>query len=174
MSTIQVNSMSDALLIFGGRSEKERAIFGGEVTVSLDGKVIGTLQDEDIEIRVSEAAHTIRMSKSHEYGSQIGHATETLEVKAGDKLLIKYTPPLLVNAPGTILVSDYDGRNLEQRLLDGQDAPIAASIAKSEEKKALERQRSSNYNAILIVTLIVIGIISIISVVSISNASRSL
>lgn len=163
------STMSDAVLVLGGRSQKEKEVFGGEVTVVLDGKVVGVLQDNDIEINVSSGTHTIRMSKSHEYGTQIGYATETVEVHLGDKLLIKYTPPLLVNAPGVIMVSDYIGKNLEQRLQEGQDTPIVESIAKAEHKKAVIRERNSNYNAIFIGTIILIAIVGIVFAVQLSH-----
>jgi hypothetical protein len=161
--------MDKPTIVLGGRSEKEIEIFGGEVIVSLNGRVVGTLQNSDVMLEAEEGTHAIKMSKSHDYGSQIGIATENVTIKAGEKLLLRYTPPLLVNAPGIILVSEYDGKNLSERIMEGQDREIEKSISINEEKRAKVQQQNSTYSVIWIIVILVIAVMGIVEVAVIQN-----
>lgn len=161
--------MSKATIVLAGRSTKEREIFGGDVTVSLNGRVIGILEDEDTNLEVEEGTHLIKMSKSHDFGSQIGIAIEEVFIKDGERLLLRYSPPLLVNAPGTIMVSQYDDRTLADRISAGQDQLIDETLKRNSERIEHVQKQNARYNVILIWSIFFIALISIISTATIFN-----
>ena len=47
------------------RTQSEIDIFGGDVYVDIDGKNVGIVGKEDLQIQLSPGPHTIKMYKSH-------------------------------------------------------------------------------------------------------------
>jgi hypothetical protein len=74
----------------------------------LKGWYIGILGMEDFEIELPEGNHKIKMYKSHTFDTFIGNAESEISLKKDEKLLLKYSPPMLVNQAGNIVISNFE------------------------------------------------------------------
>ncbi len=153
-------------LIFMRRTPKEIEVFGGDIYIDIDGRNIGILSSTDLEHKISTGVHRIKMYKSHSYGSFIGHAEIGIDIKDNEQLLLRYTPPMLINQPGNIIVSDYKCREEVESLAKEQEYRITCDYNLEEEKR--RKVEEKNRNGIIIFAII--SIISIIMyVISVAN-----
>jgi len=149
-------------LVFMRRTPSEAKTFGGEVFVDIDGKNVGKVALSDFEVTVSEGTHLIRMYKSHKYDTFIGFAESTLNIGAGDKLLVKYSAPMVVSQPGNMVITDYDSEALEQSALEREQS-IQRDAHEDEMRVEEAKQKSANGMVLFFVIAIVCIIIWAIS-----------
>ena len=84
-----------AKFVFVKRTSEEIRIFGGEVFIDIDGKNVAKLDNNTITIDVSEGTHTVKMYKSHHYGSMIGFAENVIGIRDNEILVFKYSSPMI-------------------------------------------------------------------------------
>ena len=133
-------------LIFAKRSSEDIRIFGGQVFADIDGKNVATIEQETITLEISAGIHQIKMYKSHEYGSMIGFAETEINLKDGETLVLKYSPPLVVTQPGHIVVSDfisYDHLNSEINA----SAQIIAQEKRENDRKIRQQEEEVKRNS---------------------------
>lgn len=123
-------------LVFMRRTMAEVEMFGGEVYIDLDGRNIGILGLDDVEIEVAPGRHHVKMYKSHKFETLIGFAESSVEVGEAERILVRYAPPLVISQPGHLVISEYAGALVEQ---------LAAQREKSikEEAEAEESRKES-------------------------------
>jgi hypothetical protein len=156
-------------LVFLRRTQKEIEIFGGEVYIDVDGKNIGVLGTSDFNYSVTNGQHKIRMYKSHTYGSFIGSSDAEILVSEGESLLIKYSSPMLINQPGTIIITDFKSSSQTDLIAKERDVKIVTDDNDAKQKQYEQEQKSSNGVLIFVVIMIVSTIIYLISMASIMN-----
>lgn len=132
-----------AKLIFVRRSEEEINIFGGEVFADVDGKNVASVKDETITVEVSAGAHSIKMYKSHGYGSMIGFAESDVTLAEGEVLVFKYSPPMVVTQPGHITVSDFSSYEKIERDVNSSAQVIAQEKRTNDEKVRVQEKKAS-------------------------------
>jgi hypothetical protein len=103
-------------LVFLRRTQKEIELFGGDVYIDINGRNIGTLDITDFVYDVRPGKYKIKMYKSHTYDSFIGHAETEITIAENEQLLIKYSPPMLINQPGSIVVSNFESDTQAEHL----------------------------------------------------------
>jgi len=130
-------------LVFMGRTPSEVEKFGGEVFIDIDGKNVGKLGLSEFEVSVSEGVHLVKMYKSHKYETFIGFAESELKVAQGDKLLFRYSAPMVVSQPGNIIVTEYDGQVAEQYAED-RELSIQSDARQDSERKAESNRKTKN------------------------------
>lgn len=140
-----------ARLSFLRRTAEETQTQGGEVFFDINGKNVGKLAPVDCFVDVPAGTYTIKMYKSHSYGSLIGFAETTVTLKDGDDLMVRYFAPAMVNQPGNIVISDYSQAAADQLTRD-TSAQISARVR--EEKELAEK---SNRSTRRWVTWLIIG-----------------
>ena len=134
-----------AKLIFVRRSDEEINIFGGQVFADVDGKNVATIGRETITIDIPEGKHIIKMYKSHDYGSMIGFAETEITVSDEEKLVFKYSSPMVVTQPGHIVVSDFTSyEKLENDVKSA--ARVMAQEKKANDEKIKRQEEASNKN----------------------------
>lgn len=145
-------------LIFLRRTQKEIEVFGGDIYIDIDGRNVGILGTTDFTYDVNPGKHKIKMYKSHTYDSFIGHAETEIDILEGEQLLIKYSPPMLINQPGNIVISNFESYLQAERLAFEKEQKIALddSIAK---KKKLEQEKKSTNGAVIFIIIMVISLI---------------
>ncbi len=149
-------------LTFLRRTPKEVEVYGGEVFFDIDGRNVGKLASVDCFVDLPAGRHTIRMYKSHNYDMMIGFADVIIDLREGEHLLIRYTPPMIANQPGHIIVEAYSAyaanaaaQQREQRIYNDQ------------RQEAERRERSSRGNRAAI-TWIIIGSVSAAILIALS------
>lgn len=146
-----------AQLVFMRRTPSEVGMFGGEVFVDIDGKNVGKVGLSDFEMTVSEGTHVIKMYKSHKYDTFIGFAQADLNIAANDKLLIKYSAPMVVSQPGNMVITDYDRQTVEQVVRDReQNIKLAVDEDNARKDEANQKSQTAMFVIIVITILIVI------------------
>ena len=134
-----------ARLIFARRSREEIDIFGGQVFADVDGKNVATIGEETVTIEVPPGTHTIKMYKSHEYGSMIGFAESEVTLADGEALVFRYSPPMVVTQPGHITVSDF----VSYEKIESDISNSARAIAqekRSNDEKIRKQEEKNNRN----------------------------
>jgi hypothetical protein len=149
-------------LVFMRRTLSEIEKFGGEVFIDIDGKNIGKLQLVEVIINVSEGAHLVKMYKSHKYETFIGFAESMLNVAEDDKLLIRYSAPMLVNQPGNMVITDYDSQVAEQ-LAENRESGIRRDSREDRERVEESNRKSTNATVIVFVIMIISTILLMVS-----------
>ncbi len=152
-------------LVFMRRTPSEVQTFAGEVFVDIDGKNVGKVGLSDFEVTLPEGSHLIKMYKSHKYGTFIGFAEATLQICANDKLLVKYSAPMVVSQPGNMVITDYDNESLEQSVKEREHRIMRDA---SEDNARKEEANRKSQDAMLWVVLIIIltAILSAITMIS--------
>lgn len=148
----------ESKLIFMRRTSKEIEVFGGDVYIDINGRNIGILSTEDIEYKVCNGMHKIKMYKSHSYGSFIGHAEIELNVGENEQLLLRYSPPMVINQPGNIMVSNFKSEEETELLVKKQEDTITRE-QNLEEKKKKELEEKTRNGMIVFVVLMIISVI---------------
>ncbi len=151
-------------LVFMRRTPKEVEVFGGEVYIDIDGRNIGLLSTTDFEYEISSGVRKIKMYKSHSFGSFIGHAEIELDIKEREQLLLKYAPPMLLNQPGSIIVSDYKSKAETESIAREQEYIINRDLDLEEEKKRELDEKTKNGVIIFIIFVILSTIFYAISI----------
>ncbi|WP_066504622.1 hypothetical protein [Abyssisolibacter fermentans] len=153
-------------IVFMKRTPKEIEIFGGDVFIDINGKNIAKLRCSNIQIPLSEGKYKVKMYKSHTYDTVIGITEIEVNIKHGEKLLIKYSAPMLVNQSGNITVLDYiNERNVED-MVKSKDARISDEF---EEKQRIQREQEQKNNNIIIIIVAIIIISSIIGAIQMAE-----
>lgn len=142
-------SNSITKIILGRRTLKETEVYGGEVKVSLNGRYLCNLELFDKEIEIEPGIYKIKMSKTHDFGSEIGMAEIDLEIKKGEELILTYIPPFLANQIGSIEVREYKGEQSENDLNKEKDTNIEMT----------QQQYANNYVLYVFFSLIGMGLI---------------
>lgn len=145
-------------LIFMRRTPKEIEVFSGDVYIDIDGRNIGVLLSVNLEHEISSGIHKIKMYKSHSFGSFIGHAEIELNIKENEQLLLRYAPPMLINQPGNIIVSDFISMEQVDLIAKEQENIITRDFDLEEEKKQQLEEKTRN-GIIIFIALIIISII---------------
>jgi hypothetical protein len=140
-------------LVFMRRTPSEVEVFGGEVFVDIDGKNVGKVGLSDFEVAVSDDSHLIKMYKSHKYDTFIGVAQATLQISANDKLLVRYSAPMVVSQPGNMVITDYDSQGVEQSAREREQI-IGREISQDNARKE-EADRKSQNAMIWIIVIVV-------------------
>lgn len=100
-------------LYFSKRTQKEIDVFGGDAYFDIDGKNVGKLTMQTQIIDVIPGDHTIKMYKSHSFDSFIGIEESTINISEEEELMIKYSPPMMVNQLGNMVNSPYTAEQAE-------------------------------------------------------------
>ena len=158
-----------AKLVFLRRTEKEIEIFGGDVYVDIDGKNVGTLSRVNQEIELPAGEHTIKMYKSHTYDTFIGFAASTIQLGDDEKLMVKYSPPMMVNQPGNMIVSPYDAGREEEALKE-RERIIERDFVHEENRKKEQNRKYNNGVKIVIICAVIFAVIFAIYEVAIMSA----
>ncbi|MDO8249106.1 MAG: hypothetical protein Q7T78_05220 [Rhodoferax sp.] len=149
-------------LVFMRRTPSEVEKFGGEVFIDIDGKNIGKLGPNEFEASVSEGAHLVKMYKSHKYETFIGFAESKLNVAEGDKLLIRYSAPMVVSQPGNMVITDYDSQ-VAEHYAENRELGIRRDTREDSERVEESNRKSSNATVIVVVIMVVSTIIWMVS-----------
>ena len=144
-----------AKLVFLKRTAKEIEIFGGEVYIDIDGKNIGTLKEENIEVPMTEGTHTIKMYKSHTYDTFIGFAESTITLAADEELMVKYSAPMMVNQPGNMVISAYEPEKAETLQTQRENTMKKDFVAEQERKQEADDKYKKGVWTVVIITIIV-------------------
>ncbi len=154
-------------LIFLRRTQKEREIFGGEVYIDINGRNIALLTDVDLFYGAEPGEYSIKMYKSHTFDSYIGHAETLIKLSKNEKLLIKYSPPMIVNQPGTIVVSTLESTAQLDNIALQKEEKIKSDDSLMRQKRIEQEEKTNNGYIILIVIMVISAIIYGVWMVSI-------
>lgn len=143
-----------AKLIFLQRTNKDIEVFGGDVYFDLDGKNIGKLTTENQAIIVSPGKHTVKMYKSHSYGTFIGFSESTIEIDDSEELMVRYAAPMVVNQPGNMIISAYDYQKGAD-ILRTREQTIARDYAADVSRKKEQNEKYNTGIKIWIVCMII-------------------
>ena len=156
-----------AKIVFLRRTPKEKEIFGGEVFIDIDGKNVGILGLNDFIVELGSGKHRFKVYKSHTYDTFIGFAETEINIVDGNDLLIKYSPPMLVNQPGNLVVSDYKSTTQIETIVEEKENRLKDEYEVDEQKKAELREKNELGVTIFIIIMIIIAIITMIQISSI-------
>lgn len=141
------------------RSSEEEKIFGGEVYVDVDNKNIGILGNTDLIIELENGEHTLKMYKSHKMGTFIGIAESQFSIIEGEKLFARYSPPMMINQSGTIIISKYDSPLQLEKISKEVAQKISSDFQELEAKKLKQKAESNKNNAALIIWIFIVPIV---------------
>jgi len=144
-----------AKLVFLKRTAKELEIFGGEVYIDIDGKNIGILKSENIEVTIAEGSHTIKMYKSHTYDTFIGFAESTITLTKEEELMVKYSAPMMVNQPGNMVISTYEPEKAETVQAERESTMKKDYVAEQTRKQEADDKYRKGVWTVIIITIIV-------------------
>lgn len=144
-----------AKLVFLKRTAKEIEIFGGEVYIDIDGKNIGILRNENIEVPMAEGTHTIKMYKSHTYDTFIGFAESTITLAPEEELMVKYSAPMMVNQPGNMVISAYEPEKAESVQEERENTMKKDFAAEQTRKQEADEKYKKGVQTVIIITVIV-------------------
>ena len=150
-----------AKLVFLQRTQKEIEIFGGDVYFDIDGKNVGKLSLQNQTIEIPAGSHTIKMYKSHTFDTFIGFAEATITIKDDEPLMVKYSCPMMISQPGTMVISEYSEQK-EAEAVRARDAMINRDIVAEETRK---KQADDNYkNGVKVVILVAVAIAVVLGI----------
>lgn len=135
-----------ARLSFLRRSYQEAASQGGDVFFDINGKNVGRLASVDCFVDLPAGTYNIRMYKSHAYGSMVGFADATVTLGEGDDVMVRYSPPVTVNQPGHIILSDYT-KEAADAIASESDRQMYAKM--TQERAAAERASGTTKKIII-------------------------
>lgn len=156
-------------LVFLRRTQKEIEVFGGDVYIDINGRNIGILGTTDYTYDVAPGNYKIKMYKSHTYDSFIGHADAEISISDGEKLLVKYSPPMIINQPGNIVISNFESYSQTQNLAIEKENKITIDDSLEKQKKIDQEQKSQNTVIMFMVIMIISAIIYVVSMANIYN-----
>lgn len=146
------------------RTKAEKNVFGGEVYLDIDGKNIGIVDEDHIEVTLSLGVHTIKMYKSHTMGTFIGNAETEIEIMPSERLCARYTPPLMINQPGHIIITQFHDLSELEVIVNNIENTIRYDYAKQQVLNEVNiRQSRKNDTRLLLgifVVPIMVGLIS--------------
>lgn len=147
-------------LVFIKRSKKEVEWFSDTVYMDVDSRNIGTLSlTENIHLDVSEGVHKIKMYKTHFDGSFIGFAEIEIDVKKGERLLVRYSPPMLATQQGNIIITEYIDDYQVDALIKERDRAIEVNVAALKEKENVtKKQAKKTTQNFIVITAIIIAL----------------
>jgi Ca2+/H+ antiporter len=102
------------------------------------------------------------MYKSHKYESFIGFAESLLNVAEDDKLLIRYSAPMVVSQPGNMVITDYDIQVVEQ-LAVHRELSISRDAKQDNERMEESNRKSSNATIFVFAIMIISTILLMVS-----------
>lgn len=143
-----------ATLVFLKRTQKEIEIFGGDVYFDIDGKNAGKLTLSNQIVNVEPGEHTIKMYKSHTFDTFIGFAESVITVGADEKLMIKYSAPMMVNQPGNMVISEYSLASEESALKERERTISRDYIAEENRKKEANEKYKSGVIIVFVVAIV--------------------
>lgn len=149
-----------AELIFLRRTQNEIEIFGGEIFFDIDGKNAGKLSLTNQTIELPEGEHTIKMYKSHTFDTFIGTAESTINISADERLMVKYSAPMMVNQPGNMFISEYSEEKEKEAVRDREQSIKRDFAAASQQRQ----EAQDKYNTGVIIVFVVAVIFAIIFV----------
>lgn len=120
--------------VFLRRTQKEIEVFGGDVYVDINGRNVGILGTTDFTYEITPGKYKIKMYKSHTYNSFIDHAETEITLLENEQLLIKYSPPMLINQPGNIVVSNFESYEQVDNFAFGKEQKIVLDDANAKQK----------------------------------------
>lgn len=146
---------SMAKLVFLKRTEKEIEIFGGDIYVDIDGKNVGILGKDNLEIELPGGIHTIKMYKSHTYDTFIGFAENTLTLAENEDLIVKYSAPMMVNQSGNMVISQFSLEKIAM-LQKAREETIKRDFIKEENrKKEADEKYKKGVTTVIVISIIV-------------------
>lgn len=143
-----------ATLVFLKRTQKEIEIFGGDVYFDIDGKNAGKLTLSNQIVNVEPGEHTIKMYKSHTFDTFIGFAESVITVGADEKLMIKYSAPMMVNQPGNMVISEYSLASEESALKERERTISRDYVAEENRKKEANEKYKSGVIIVFVVAIV--------------------
>ena len=143
-----------ATLVFLKRTQKEIEIFGGDVYFDIDGKNAGKLTLSNQIVNVEPGEHTIKMYKSHTFDTFIGFAESVITVGADEKLMIKYSAPMMVNQPGNMVISEYSLASEESALRERERTISRDYVAEENRKKEANEKYKSGVIIVFVVAIV--------------------
>ncbi len=147
-----------AQLVFLKRTIKEIEIFGGDVFFDIDGKNAGKLSLTNQTIDLPIGAHTVKMYKTNTFDTFIGIAETTITLKEDERLMVKYSAPMMVNQPGNMVISEYSELKVAEAFKESESA-ICRDFVVAE---TLKNEDAEDYNIGVVIVFgiaIVLGII---------------
>lgn len=145
-------------ITFIKRTKQEKDTFGGDVYFDIDGRNVGFLNETDQTFDLSPGKHVIKMYKSHEYGTFIGHAESEIDLKINEKLAIKYSSPILITQPGQLIIKDYNPDEIEE-IITKTDNAIRSDTAKKLKEVEVQQKNANSSTILWIIVLIIIPLI---------------
>jgi hypothetical protein len=158
-----------AQLVFLQRTQKEIEIFGGDVFFDIDGKNVGMLSLTNKSVELSAGQHTIKMYKSHTFDTFIGFAESTITLNENEKLIVRYSAPLMVNQPGNIIITEYSEQS-ETEAIEKREATINRDFVAIETQKREAAEKYKNGVWIMIWISIALGVIFALYYYSLMNS----
>lgn len=147
-----------AQLVFLQRTPKEIEIFGGDVYFDIDGKNAGKLSLVNQIVDLPAGQHTIKMYKSHTFDTFIGFAETAVDLTENEKLIVKYSAPMMVSQPGNMVISEYTEEK-ENETVQQREAAINRDFVAAEAEKKEAAEKYSNSVKWVIGIAIAIGVI---------------
>ena len=145
-----------AKLILVRRSDEEINIFGGQVFADVDGKNVAVVERETLTVEVPAGTHTVKMYKSHDYGSMIGFAESEITLADGEALVFKYAPPMVVTQPGHITISDFVSYDKIEREVRASAQVIAQEKQANDQKIQTQQENlKKNYWGWIILIIVI-------------------
>lgn len=150
-----------AKLVFLKRTQKEIEIFGGDVYFDIDGKNAGKLSLTNQIVEIPAGEHTVKMYKSHTFDTFIGFAESVINVTDDERLMIKYSAPMMINQPGNMVISEYT-ETKEQEVIREREYSIQRDFVTTETQK---KQAEENYkNGVMTVVWVAVGIAVVLGI----------
>jgi hypothetical protein len=144
------------------RTKTEALIFGGDVYIDIDGKNVGILGNQDFITNLSQGKHSIRMYKSHTMSSFIGIAENEFEMTEGSPLFARYSPPMIANKPGTIIIANYISPSQLDSLSKKIEEELNSDFKKEEQIKIKREEESQESKNNLIFWIVIMPIVFLV------------
>ena len=152
-----------ATLYFMRRTPSEIEIFGGSVYADIDGKRIGEIGKSDLVVDVEPGLHTIKMYKSHTYGTFVGFAEVTLNIEDEKDLTLRYSAPMVTTQAGHIVVTDFTSIDDINRFISQKESTLRAEKRESDlQIQKQDEESQKNNNALIFWVVVVPSIIGLI------------
>ena len=142
------------------RTQSEIDIFGGDVYVDIDGKNVGIVGKEDLQIQLSPGPHTIKMYKSHSMGTFIGAAEAVIEMKKDENLYARYSAPLIVSQPGNIVIAPFESKNDLDDVINNVENSIRREYQNQQRLENQHKIESEKNNTSLMIWVYIIPAIA--------------
>lgn len=157
-----------AKLVFLQRTPSEAKLFGGQIFFDIDGKNIGKLSFSNQTVELPAGKHTIKMYKSHTYDTFIGFAQSTIDLTEEDYFMVRYSPPMMVNQPGNLMISEYSKQKAEE-VLRNRERSIQQDVAQTEAEKRAANQKHSGVVVVMVLFFLITFLLIIPYIVSLQS-----